>query len=248
MTTWPYHRFIAHRGAGKLAPENTLAAFALGAKNGFRMFECDVKLSSDGVLFLLHDDTLERTTNGFGVAGNLPWVELAQLDAGSWHSSAFAGEPLPTLQGVAQFCLSHGCLLNLEIKPTPGLEAETGTTLANQAALLWPAGSTPPLLSSFKTDSLQAARDAQPQLPRALLLDELRVGWLQEALELECIAIVCEHALWNEYSVAQAQEAGLHTASYGANDETAIKRQLALGIESVITDLQERLLFDMHPL
>ena len=69
-TPWPYPRWIAHRGAGKLAPENTLAAFRLGAQHGYRMFECDAKLSADGVPFLLHDATLERTTNGQGRAGD----------------------------------------------------------------------------------------------------------------------------------------------------------------------------------
>jgi glycerophosphoryl diester phosphodiesterase len=68
------------------------------------MFECDAKLSADGVLFLLHDATLERTTNGRGIAGELSYGELAQLDAGSWHSRAYAGEPMPTLENVAR-CL-----------------------------------------------------------------------------------------------------------------------------------------------
>ena len=72
LPPWPYPRWIAHRGAGKLAPENTLAAFRLGARHGYRMFECDAKLSSDGVLFLLHDATLERTTNGRGTASLPP--------------------------------------------------------------------------------------------------------------------------------------------------------------------------------
>ena len=62
LPPWPYPLWIAHRGAGKLAPENTLAAFRLGARHGYRAFECDVKLSADGVPFLLHDDTLERTS------------------------------------------------------------------------------------------------------------------------------------------------------------------------------------------
>ena len=66
---WPYPLWIAHRGAGKLAPENTLAAFRQGASFGYRAFECDVKLSADGQLFLLHDATLDRTTDGRGVAG-----------------------------------------------------------------------------------------------------------------------------------------------------------------------------------
>jgi glycerophosphoryl diester phosphodiesterase len=68
---WHYPTHIAHRGAGKLVPENTLAAFKLGYAHGYRMFECDVKLSSDGVAYLLHDATLERTTNGVGNAGSM---------------------------------------------------------------------------------------------------------------------------------------------------------------------------------
>ena len=63
LPAWPYPRWVAHRGAGKLAPENTLAAFRLAAHHGYRMFECDVKLSADGVPFLMHDTTLQRTTN-----------------------------------------------------------------------------------------------------------------------------------------------------------------------------------------
>src|SRR3954454_24649264 len=98
MQAWPYPRWIAHRGAVKLAPENTLAAFRLGAQHGYRMFECDAKLSADGVPFLMHDSTLERTTSGHGIGGDQPWHALSQLDAGSWHSRAYAGEPLATLE------------------------------------------------------------------------------------------------------------------------------------------------------
>jgi glycerophosphoryl diester phosphodiesterase len=103
MKPWPYPYWIAHRGAGKLAPENTLAAFRLGAHHGYRMYECDAKLSADGEVFLLHDATLERTTNGQGLGGELTWHALSQLDAGGWHSRAYAGEPLPRLEALARF-------------------------------------------------------------------------------------------------------------------------------------------------
>ena len=94
--SWPYPFWIAHRGAGKLAPENTLAAFALGHAHGYRMFECDARLSADGEVFLLHDDRLERTTDGCGEAVAQPWAALARLDAGAWHGPGHAGERLPT--------------------------------------------------------------------------------------------------------------------------------------------------------
>ena len=118
MTPWPYPRWIAHRGAGKLAPENTLAAFRLGAAHGYRAFECDVKLSADGVPFLLHDATLERASDGSGIAGECRWHELSLLDAGSWHSRVYAGEPLPSLQAVAAF-IQHNGALDLRSSPRP---------------------------------------------------------------------------------------------------------------------------------
>ena len=233
---WPYPRWVAHRGAGKLAPENTLAAFRLGAQHGYRMFECDAKLSADGVLFLLHDATLERTTSGQGTAGELPWSDLAQLDAGSWHSRAYAGEPIPTLANVARSCLANGHLLNIEIKPTPGQEADTGRAVAEAAARLWRHAPVPPLLTSFSPEALQTAQQAAPHLPRGLLLDTLWNGWANAAQRLGCTALVCNHALWNAALVAQTRALGLRCLSYTVNDEWAAERLIALGTDGIITD------------
>lgn len=233
---WPYPRWIAHRGAGKLAPENTLAAFRLGAAHGYRMFECDVKLSSDGVPFLLHDATLRRTTSGQGTAGEQAWSSLSQLDAGGWHSRTFAGEPIPTLDHIAAYCLRNDHFLNIEIKPTPGQECVTGEVVAQHAARLWSGAAVPPLLSSFRPEALQAALAAQPELPRALLLDSLWTGWLETALTLDCVAVVCNYALWDKSSVTQAKSAGFRTLSYTVNDEWAVQRLLELGTDAIITD------------
>ena len=236
---WSYPRWVAHRGAGKLAPENTLAAFRLGAHYGYRMFECDVKLSADKVPFLLHDATLDRTTNGHGIAGQLSWAELSRLDAGNWHSRAYAGEPIASLEAVARYCLGNGFALNIEIKPTPGAESLTGALVADAAARLWehaPAGAMAPLLTSFSPDALEAAQSAQPQLPRGLLLEQLWTGWLETALRLGCVAVVCNQALWDGSSVRQARSAGLRMSSYTVNDEWAAQRLLALGTDTIITD------------
>jgi glycerophosphoryl diester phosphodiesterase len=130
--------WIAHRGAGKLAPENTLAAFRLGAQHGYRAFECDVKLSADGVPFLLHDATLERTTSGQGT-GRRPALGRA-VAAGRRQLArprAFAGEPLPTLANLARFMQANGFALNIEIKPTPGHEQATGRAVGAACAALW---------------------------------------------------------------------------------------------------------------
>jgi glycerophosphoryl diester phosphodiesterase len=235
-TTWPYPRWIAHRGAGQLAPENTLAAFRLGASHGYRMFECDAKLSADGVVFLMHDTALERTTNGQGVGGDLPWHALSQLDAGGWHSPAFAGEPLPTLAALARFCLANGHLLNIEIKPSPGTESATGEAVAILAARLWAGAAVPPLLTSFKPEALAAAQQTAPELPRGLLVDTLWEGWLKKALALNCVAVVANYALWDATTVAQVHGAGMRCLSYTVNDAAAAEHLLALGTDGIITD------------
>ena len=244
LPPWPYPRWVAHRGAGKLAPENTLAAFRLGAQHGYRMFECDAKLSADGVVFLMHDATLQRTTNaremiGAGqsaVGGDHPWHTLSQLDAGSWHSRSYAGEPLPTLEAVARFCIRNGFFLNIEIKPTPGTERHTGAVVAREAARLWRGQAVAPLLTSFQPEALMGAQDAAPELARGLLLDTLWTGWLECALTLGCQAVVCNYALWDKSSVRQANSAGMRTLSYTVNDEWAVEHLLALGTDGIITD------------
>jgi glycerophosphoryl diester phosphodiesterase len=227
---------IAHRGAGKLAPENTLAALDLGAAHGLLMFECDVKLSADGVPFLLHDADLERTTNGQGSAGALTWAQLQALDAGAWHSAPFAGERLATLEQVARRCIASAHALNIEIKPTPGTERHTGTVVAQQAQQLWSHALPLPLLTSFQTEALDAARVAAPSLPRGLLLDALQAGWLDTAQQLGCMAIVCQHKLWTAHTMAQAQQAGFRTLAYTVNRPDEVARLLALGIDGIITD------------
>ena len=233
---WPYPRWIAHRGAGRLAPENTLAAFRLGAQLGYRMFECDAKLSADGVPFLLHDTTLERTTSGQGTAGDLPWSALSRLDAGAWHSRAHAGEPIPTLQNLARWCIANGHFLNIEIKPTPGLEEKTGQVVGEQAARLWQGQAVPPLLSSFRPEALAGAQAAAPHIPRALLIDSLWDGCFDAARQLGCVAIVCNHALWDAALVAQVKGGGLRCLSYTVNDEWAAERLIQLGTDGIVTD------------
>ncbi len=238
---WPYPRWIAHRGAGKLAPENTLAAFRVGAAHGYRAFECDVKLSADDVPFLLHDAVLDRTTDGRNLAGDQRWSDLSRLDAGSWHGRNWAGEPLPTLAAIAAFVRRNGLALNIEIKPTPANEARTGARVAEAAAALWQGDSLQPLLSSFHPDALRAARDAAPHVPRALLLDTLRDGWFDEARDaLDCVAVVVNHRLADAVLIGALHAAGLRALAYTVNDPADAERLLALGLDGLITDAVDR--------
>jgi glycerophosphoryl diester phosphodiesterase len=236
LPAWPYPKLAAHRGAGTLAPENTLAAFRLGYRHGYRMAEFDVKLSSDGVAFLLHDATLDRTTDGRGRADALTWRELSQLDAGSWHSPAYAGEPLPTLASVARWSRAHDVAVNIEIKPTPGRERETGAAVALDAKALWAGTPALPLLSSFAEAALEAARDVAPDLPRAYLTEALPDDWRERLMTLGCIAVDIEHTLLTQARVAEFHAAGVRVATWTANEPARVADLLGWGVDTVITD------------
>jgi glycerophosphoryl diester phosphodiesterase len=236
VTGWLYPRYVAHRGAGSLAPENTLAAMRVGQAHGYRMVEFDVKFSGDGVLFLLHDDTLDRTTDGHGRADALTWSELAKLDAGSWHSAAFAGEPLPTLSGIARWAIANSVACNIEIKPMPGRERDTGAAVALDARALWRDAPVPPLLSSFAEDALDAARAAAPELQRALLLERIPPDWAARLSRLACIALDVDYRELDAGIIAAAHQSGYKVMTYTANDPRAVAQLAAWGVDVIITD------------
>ncbi|RJT22324.1 glycerophosphodiester phosphodiesterase [Buttiauxella izardii] len=235
MSHWPYPKVAAHRGGGKLAPENTLAAIDVGARYGHTMIEFDAKLSKDGQIFLLHDDTLERTSNGWGIAGDLPWDKLLNVDAGSWFSTEFKGEPLPLLSQVAARCKQHGMMVNIEIKPTTGTDSETGKVIALAAREFWQ-GQTAPLLSSFSIEALEAAQHAVPELPRGLLLDEWRDDWRELTTRLGCVSIHLNHKLLDEARVRELKAAGLHILVYTLNNPQRADTLLRWGVDTICTD------------
>ena len=236
MVAWPYPRYIAHRGAGKLAPENTLAAMRAGHAKRYRMVEFDVKLSGDGVPFLLHDDTLDRTTSGRGRADALTWAELSKLDAGRWHSPAFAGEPLPLLEQIAHWAIANDVACNIEIKPVPGHERATGAAVALDALALWKAASVQPILSSFSEEALAGAQAAVPDLWRAMLYEHVPADWKQRLARLECVALDTDYRNLDAAMVAAAHEEGYRVLVYTPNDLAAVRQLEAWNVDGIITD------------
>jgi glycerophosphoryl diester phosphodiesterase len=202
-----------------------------------------VKLSADGVPFLLHDDTLDRTTPEVGLASARPWSELAQIDAGRWQGPQWIGERLASLEKVAQFLLAQECVLNLEIKPTPGDEEGTGRIVGEAAQRLWTGCVVPPLLSSFQTEALRGAMKAAPALPRALLLSERWSGWQSAARALGVVAVVSHWRLMSAELLARLHGEGWRALVYTVNDPVEAERLLSLpggGVDGIITDEVER--------
>jgi glycerophosphoryl diester phosphodiesterase len=196
---WPYPKILAHRGGGTLAPENTLAGLRRGMDAGFRAIEFDVMLARDAVPVVLHDPFLGRTVPGSGNVFDYDAPELAAMDAGGWFGREHEGEPVPLFVEFAQYCKAQGVWMNIEIKPAPGYEIETGGVVARIAAAMFAdeiaaAGmARVPLLSSFSQLALEAAHEVAPQLPRAVLMSELAPDWERRARAVEAVAIHTNH-------------------------------------------------------
>lgn len=234
---WPYPQLIAHRGAGKHAPENTLSAMRLGAEHGFKMMEYDVKLSRDGIAILLHDDRIDRTSNGTGLCSHYSFTDLLQFDFGSWLDPKFSGEPILSLNTMAAFSIANDICSNIEIKPETGTEAETGARVARIAQQLWRHAKVPPLLSSFSEVALEAAKLAAPALPRALLIEKtVPDDVIQRLKRLDCVALNLDNRLTTQALVEQVINAGYELCIWTVNEPERAKELLSWGCKSIVTD------------
>ena len=225
----PLPRWIAHRGGGSLAPENTLAGIRLAARLGYRAVEFDVMLSADGTPFLIHDETLERTTSGQGRVCATPDDVLLALDAGD-------GEHIPTLAAAAALCRQYGLLANVEIKPAAGFERQTAEVVARQLPDLWRGAEHPPLISSFSLEALAIARDLAPQIPRGVLFDRLPPGWVGELRRLQALTLHCNARHVTDEVLAEARAEGIPVLCYTVNDPAQAQTLFSRGVAALFTD------------
>lgn len=237
---WPYPRTLAHRGGGTLAPENTVAALRCGLAYGYRAVEFDVMLASDGVPVVVHDPELGRTVAGSGHVSDYTAAQLGTMEAGAWFGPAFAGEGVPTFDAVVAYCKAQRIWMNIEIKPAPGFDAQTGTMVAcatrGYFAEEIAAGELLPLLSSFSIEALQAARQAAPELSRGWLVEEIPSDWEKKAKELDVVAIHCDHRQLTPELAREVKEAGYGLFCYTVNTPERASELLAWGVDGLCTD------------
>ncbi len=241
---------IAHRGGGSTAPENTLAALEAGLRHGYRAVEFDVMLSRDGIGVVMHDPDFGRTVPGTGTIAGTDVADLAKLDAGSWFSADFAGEPVPLFVAFAEWCKAHGTWMNVEIKPAPGHDTATGRWVAETVRTLFADESDAarlPLLSSFSAEALRAARSAAPELPRAIAFEGLPDDWEQQARELGVLSVHVDHKLLTPALAQAVKAAGFGLFCYTVNDSERVRTLLSWGVDAICTDRIDLLAADFSP-
>ncbi len=247
---WPYPKVLAHRGGGKLAPENTLAAMRYGYEHGFRAVEFDVMLTSEGVPILMHDDTLGRTVAGSGSIADIDSAELTRRDAGSWFGPQFAGEPVPLFADVVRFCKSKGIWMNIEIKPVPGYDDATARAATKVIAEVFAAEISAgkvaelPLFSSFSHAAVQAAQRALPQVPRAWLVDSIPSGWRDKLEAVDAVALHTNHRNLTPGLAAEVKQAGYGLFCYTVNERERATEIRAWGVDAFCTDRIDLIPFD----
>ncbi len=229
---------IAHRGASGRAPENTHAAFAAALALGAEAIELDCQLSADGELVVIHDETLERTTDGHGAVGGRTVAELERLDAGSWFGREFRGERIPRLAAVVDQVRDR-VTLNVEVKSA----RDVGTIERRLADLAIAADAASWLVfSSFHWPALRNLRAVAPWARLGVLCDAdpLHRGGLAVAHELGAEMLIPGRR-WVDHRVIEAAHAqNLDVWVWTVNEPGEMRRLIALGVDALFSDYPER--------
>lgn len=219
---------IAHRGASAWAPENTVAAFDSALEVNCPAIEFDVRLTSDGVPVVIHDDTLDRTTNGSGRVAEASWLDILRLDAGSWKQPRFAGARVPTLEEALQaICPMARPIIELKVPIEPAMLIDL---LGRYGAMR------DAVVMSFDSDILQSIRDQSRDLTLFQLVDNWSSSTLRNCKAAGCSGLVMPFDRWALDRAVMAKEVLPHAWAYNVNDPGAAAACGAMGIDGVITD------------
>ncbi len=229
-------QIIGHRGAAGYAPENTLEAIHTAADLGVEWVELDVKLTKDHVPIIFHDDTLDRTTNGYGPVAEILYEDLKQLEAGSWFSEGFSGIHIPTLEEALEVLIDRNMGLNLEIKPCAGRARETAEVVLDLLSTIWDDHARL-IISSFEAVCLETALDMAPDWHRGFLLPE---EWPDEWQKLaEYLEVSTHHVNGNTATQEQIEmlaDLEKPVLAYTINDPDRARFLLRWGVDGFFSD------------
>ena len=228
---------IGHRGASGHAPENTLAAFKKAVSLGAGFIETDLQLSRDSHFVAIHDDTLDRTTNGQGRVHDQTLTALRRLDAGSWFGSEFAGERIPTLEEILEFTKKNDIVFYLELKPS----GSWGGEHALIGALRESGEVARVMIISFDPAILARLREIEPTLMTGVLYDGQLKDPQGSALEVGARQIVVRGDLVTPTMINEAHKKDLQVVCWTVNHPAHIRLLMGAGVDGIMSDYPDRL-------
>ena len=228
---------IAHRGASGHAPENTLAAFRRAVALGASFIETDLHLSRDAHFVAIHDDTVNRTTNGQGKVHDLTLVDLRRLDAGSWFGSEFSGERIPTLEEILEFSKKNDVVFYLELKPAGAWGGEHALI----GALRESGEIARTIVISFDAGIIAALRKIEPTLMTGLLFDGQTDQPLERAVEVGARQLAVRGDLVTPALIAEAHKRDLQIVCWTVNQPAHMRMLIEAGVDGIMSDYPDRL-------
>jgi glycerophosphoryl diester phosphodiesterase len=235
MTTADF-MVIAHRGASSYAPENTLAAFDLALHLGCRHLELDVDFTSDGHIVVMHDDTVDRTTNGTGPVVSHTLAELRVLDAGSWFGTQFTGERIPTFAEVLERYQGR-VHIHTEIKGRAEHLAPCTADLVRQYGMVDHV-----TVTSFQKPRLEEMRAYAPELPAGWLVSEVTDVTIAQARELGLTQLCPRANTVTPALVRRLHAEGFAVRAWGVADEALMCQVVDAGADGMTVNFPDKLL------
>ena len=229
---------IAHRGASGYAPENTLAAFRRAVAQGATFIETDLHLTRDAHFIAVHDETVDRTTNGQGHVHQMTLAEIRRLDAGSWFASEFMSERIPTLDEILDFSRKNDVVFYLELKPNGfwGGEHALISALRNATEIARS------VIISFDATILSSLHKIEPTMMTGLLHDGSSDNPFEKALEIGARQLVVRGDLVTPNVIQQARKQDLQVVCWTVNSPAHMRMLVSAGVDGIMTDYPDRLL------
>jgi glycerophosphoryl diester phosphodiesterase len=239
---------IAHRGGANLAPENTMAAFEQALGMGVDMIEIDVEQTRDSVIVVIHDRSVDRTTNGTGLVDSLTYGEIRDLDAGSWFDPQYSVERIPTLDQVLEKISGRTKLL-IEIKEGseryPNIERRTVESIRRYNAAKWV------VVQSFNLKAVERVKSLYPDIRTYYLLGRNFEAFYQEHFESDMPitpanapfeGLAVHYSALDPDKIEGMQRQGFGVYTWTVDEEDVMRRFLASGVNGIITDSPDMLL------
>lgn len=240
----PNFKIIGHRGAPAFAPENTLASFALAAQYGLNWVEFDTIRLHSGEWIVIHDDTLERTTTGFGSVIDKSLHYLKTLDAGSWFNPSYHNERIPLLRETLDFLLTLNLQANIEIKTMQGNPTHLIQSFLNCLNAHWPQAAIPPLVSSFDLSLLIALHNLQKNrypLPLGYIIKNFTPEALEIAIQYKFTTLNCDYRYIKSTDIANLRAHNIAVLLYTINDPIIARQALAQGVTAIFSNYPDLL-------
>ncbi len=234
--TMPQRGICAHRGAMDTHPENTVAAFREAVRLGVQMIEFDVRMTRDGKLVILHDETVDRTTNGHGAVKDKTLEEIKQLDAGSWKSTLYKGEHIPTLR-EALAVMPQDIWLNVHLKGGTRLAVKTAKVLYNEGHIK----------HAFLTCGKDAAEAAKGVIEEVMICNSERPTVVEDYVNLsiqlksEFVQLLSRNQQ-SPVHIAMLKKHGIHINYCCSDDPEQIRKLLNLGVDFILVNHAEEAL------